>query len=158
MNEVHQRHIANTTGALATPALYTLELNVPEFYAARLRAFEMRIAPSPTATNRVHVLLAKGRVRNLYSALEYEILSMPQWIAVLGFDFVATANSTALLFSSQRVELWDYDYRLVANPTLAMLHSAVVQFPAAVLFYELVPCTEEQRNAIIAYQGDWGRR
>ena len=55
--------------------------------------------------------------------------------------------------ATQRFELREYDYRFVTNPLVVHCSFGVPEKCLAAIYYEFVPCSEGERNAIVAWQG-----
>lgn len=131
-------------------------LDVPDKKCFRISAIEFRQQSVVAAQdNRFHVGLSK-RQNDVIIPVEINVLTYPKFLAFWSQDSELTTTGAAALRMSHRVELWDYDYRLVMRPTL-MSFSIGLSLPVACGIYgEFVACSEGERNAIIAWQGGPG--
>lgn len=129
---------------------------VPDGFCLRLRAVEFRgQAILIAGDSRFHIGLSK-RQADTAIPVETVLMRYQKFLAFWSIDSELNASGATSILMTRRVELWDYDYRLVMKPTI-LTFSAGLALPVAVGVYgELVPCTVGQRNAIIAWQGGPG--
>lgn len=156
MNDTIQ-YWGSTTLATGVGTADPLEnFRVPDKFCLRLRAIEFRQQSVVAgADTRFHVGLSK-RQNDVLIGVETDLMEYQKFLAFWSQDSELTTSGAASIRMSERVELWEYDYRLVMRPTL-MSFSIGLSLPVACgVIGELVPCSEGQRNAIIAWQGGPG--
>lgn len=135
-----------------TPVRARIPLIVPNGFAFRLRYVLWVLqdarpsdAESFCALSRIADEPLRASLATLLTGNQY--LSMFTW----GVELVTTGMSTSPLH--QKDELWDLDYRLVMAPTYHMVGITNWTNTFCRVAGELVPVTEGERNAIIAWQG-----
>lgn len=126
---------------------------VPDRLAFRVRAIEFRgQALFAAADTRFHVGLSK-RENDVAIPVELTLMLYQKFLAFWSMDAELTTSGMTSGHMFRRLELWDYDYRLVMRPTI-MSFSIGLALPVAVGVYgELVKASEGERNGIIAWQG-----
>ncbi len=130
-----------------------LPLAVPDKLAFRVRYVDFRYRGFQNVD--VDVLAGVSKVNR--KAVPPNVNELTDDTTLVAFNSWAqeltTTGATALL-TSFRVELWEYDYRMVMPPTalLAAVGGLGVEC-WVVIGGEMVPASTGQRNAIIAWQG-----
>lgn len=129
---------------------------IPDGFAFRLRAIEFRNQSVVAAVDtRFHVGLSKRQADRLIP-VETDFMAYQKFLAYWAQDSELTTSGAAAFGLNMRVELWDYDYRLVMKPTI-MSFSLGLSLPVTCGVYgELVRASQGERNAIIAWQGGPG--
>ncbi len=130
-----------------------LQLVVPDGKAFRLRSVTWKLR-SMIGGN-VHLLCALSRVHaEPVRPVIAEFFGSAKWLSWFGFGEDLTVNGMAAIFLHERQEYWDYDYRFVLAPTLhvARVFGSAIEVGVQ-LSGELVPVSQGERNAIIAWQG-----
>lgn len=132
-------------------------LQVSDGECLRVRAVEFRaLSPAIGADARFSIGLSK-RQRDTALATEVLQYTYPKFMAFWSVDMEVVTSGSYVLLTTHRVDVWDLDYRLVMEPTiLAFSGFGAVGVVAVVVSGEFVPCSEGQRNAIIAWQGGPG--
>lgn len=154
MNEVIQYWDFDTmlTGTSTAQGLQTFR--VPDEFCFRVRAVEFRVDVLLFAADSRFTLGLSKRFEDRPRLPDTVFLTYQKFLAYWAMESELTGTAGASAFPmSKRVELWDYDYRLVLRPTLLTRSNGATFTIAFGVHGELVPCTEGQRNAIIAWQG-----
>ncbi len=155
MNNVIQFSAGLTPAGSATAVATPIPILVPEGRAFKVRNVDFRWLTYPTAD----IVISMGLSRFAEEPIQRTIavfLGNPNFMAYASFGFGESGTTgESSHFLNKKVELWDLDYKLVMRPTFHILQNgAACCFQMfCVLSGELVPASEGERNAIIAWQG-----
>jgi len=154
LNKVIVYGLRMSAAISATPVSSPLPVIVPDRWAFRVRFVEFRWRVNINADQDVLMGVSKLSGRGaMPDAARFDLNT--DFIANGGFGVEASGTeglSTAI--SVVRRELWDYDYRMVMRPEAhLMVIGSLSQTIAFFIGGELVPASEGERNAIIAWQG-----
>lgn len=153
MNSVLQFRATLTPGTvLGVLQFAEVRLGVPDGFALRVRHVRFVVQGFPGASGRFSMGVSY-RNRHL----------LPNTAAVfadktfLGYEGAVVVTASAIGFNIlsnvYRIEMWDYDYRLVMNPTFVAEATFAGQQIECIVAGELVRATQGDRNAIIVWQG-----
>lgn len=150
MNEVIQ-YVATVTALANQGAAIAVPLRVPLGMAFRVRSVDFRFQGLGPTDETFLVALSRFNREPAKTSTQFTISN--HWIAYGGYNMEIQTTGMATIRINQLVDVWDYDYRLVMQPTLqAFAVQLAAQVDCAVAGV-LVRISEGERNAIIAWQG-----
>ena len=117
----------------------------------RVRAVEFRWHNSVAGTNRRFFVGLSKKFNDLHFGSS--VPNLNNYAAMMAFDSREGAVRGSAILLNRRVELWDYNYRLVMPPTIMGIGPNANQVISVGMYGELMPCSQAERNAIILWQG-----
>ena len=153
MNRVIQYQVRMVGGSSGVPGVGAIPIKVPDKQCFRVRYVEFK----QTSWQNVDVVQLGGvspiNGQRAFSSL-LDFTNYTKFMAYHSWAFGESGTTgESGGFLHDRVELWDMDYRLVMPPTVHVVDVGSFLIWNVVLAGELMPCTEGERNAIIAWQG-----
>ncbi len=152
-NDVVQYALTLSVGSSGTPIVGSIPLIVPDQRCFRVRHVEFRIQSISESDSAYQLGVSRSAVAQAMPSVA-SLLSFNAFLAFWG-QATQIGGTTGMRHVplSRRIELWDYDYRLVMRPTFHFVFVGAGLTTTAVLAGEYVPCSMDQRNAIIINQG-----
>lgn len=161
MNRIKRKLIEVTSGAIpaGSSTRAVLPLDIPDGLCAQVVNFELYIPARAAGVNVLVACLGKGRINSVaHLQSSAALIQSGHMLEAIGtFENVVGAAGLGYALLKLESYLWHYDYRMAANPTLVVGHTAAAITVAVGMRYVEIPCSEDERNAIIAWQGNWGR-
>ena len=153
-NEVIQFAALNSGSLANTELAVPVPILVPGGLCLRLRFIEFRLTDTPNTDRELFAGLSRTAEEPITGEGVNGIVGHTRFMAFASWGFETTGaaglNASPL---SQRHDVWDMDYRLVMQPTFMSIAVTSAANIFCIVGGVLVPCSEGQRNAIIATQG-----
>lgn len=126
-------------------------IRVPDGKAFRVRHIEFRLQGLQASDHLNLVSVSRLNQEPLRTSTQLETSN--HLLAFYGFTLEVQTSGLATLILVHRVALWDYDFRLVMQPTAHLFSVQLADIVDVEMAGELVNASEGERNAIIAWQG-----
>ena len=153
MNRTVEYGVRVTPAGSGTPLAAQIPLSVPVGTAFRVRRAEFRWRALPNADSDVTGGISKINQEAARPSAN-ALLTHNQYMAFFSWAIEVVTTGTTAVEMFVRQELWEYDYRLVMPPTAHLVVTGNLGIEVAFFLYgEMVPMSQGQRNAAIAYQG-----
>ncbi len=152
-NEVIQFAASILAATNGVDTSVSIPIIVPDKMSFRVRYVEFRMHDQTNA-DAVILLGLSRQAEPTVRPGTVAFIQANQYIAYWSWGFEAS-GAAGLVHSplSHKIDVWDLDYRLVMRPTFHLIRVGSTVPTTCVVAGQLVPSSQNERNAIIAIQG-----